>query len=182
MSKFKFSFAENTFTLPSKEVSTIGWNGKETIPTIDARPAIAGKLIKQFVKSNYPGVVCSVKSASFSMGNSLDVWVTNPDGSEIGEDAFEAIRAFASKFKMGRFCGMTDSYEYDKSVLKTTCGVKIDPCVKYLSTNKRPQYGSVEDAIRRFNGEGEAECVKMMDYNNFSDAKRRKVAAYIASK
>ena len=182
MSKFKFSFADNTFSLPAKDVRSVDWYGESVDPVIDARPPIAGKLIKQFVKSNYPGVVCSVKSDSFSMGNSLDVWVTNPDGSEIGEDAFEAIRAFASKFKMGRFCGMTDSYEYDKSDLKTTCGVKIDPCVKYLSTYKRPQYGSVQDAIRRFNKEGHAECIKMMDYNNFSDAKRRKVADYIASK
>lgn len=179
--KFNFRFAANNFALPQKDIRTTDWYGNSITPIIEARPPIAGKLIKQFVKANYPGVVCAVKSDSFSMGNSLDVWVCHSDGSPIAEEAFEAIRSFTETFVYGRFNGYEDYYEHHRTELRTECGVEIKQDVKYAHTNNSPRWGSVEAAVRDFVNGGQEACEETMNYADFTAAKRAKVAKIIAS-
>jgi hypothetical protein len=182
MSKFKFSFADNTFTIPAKDVKRTGWNGKPVDPKIVAEPSIAGKLIKQFVKANYLGVVCSVKSSWFSMGNSLNVWISHADGSKVDVEVFKSIEKFANQFQEGKYNSYDEMYEHSDREFATDCGIPIIHNTKWVMVENNAKFGSVEYAINVFNEEGRVECDWVLNRASYSDAKRRRVENYIANK
>lgn len=70
--------------------------------------AQVSKLCKQYLKSK--GIVCSVRSDNYSMGNSVNVRVTNQP-----PEAIEDMKSEFSKYQSGHFDGMTDMYEYSNS-------------------------------------------------------------------
>jgi len=110
---------------------------------------IASSMVKQYVKAKYPKVVCSVKSSSFANGNSLDVYVSNPNGSSIDEVIYDDIERFSNQFEYGRYNGMEESYDYYKDAgVKTQKGMNIEAGVKYVHTNNKPKFGSVGDCVR----------------------------------
>lgn len=118
-------------------------------PYVWGRGPIASSMVKQFVKAKYPKVVCSVKSSSFANGNSLDVYVSNPNGSEVEVEIYNDINRFANQFEYGRYNGMEESYDYyENSGVKTEKGMDIEAGVKYVHTNNKPMFGSVGDCVR----------------------------------
>lgn len=69
--------------------------------------AQAAASIKKELATAFPGVKFSVRSKSFSMGNSVDVsWELGPTTKEVD--------AILDKYVEGHFDGMTDYYEYGR--------------------------------------------------------------------
>ncbi len=64
----------------------------------------SAKLIRQELKKAFPKTKFSVTSSSSSMSNSVDVYWTNGP-------VWDEVTKITNKYKNGRFCGITDSYE-----------------------------------------------------------------------
>ena len=123
--------------------------------TIYGGPTEAGQLVKQFVKKNFPQYICRVKADHFSMGNSLDVYVTTQTGGSIPPHNFDKINSFAHQFEYGKFDGMYDIYEsYENSGMVTDKGTQIEAGVKYVHVNNRPPFGTVEAILNEVLNEG----------------------------
>jgi hypothetical protein len=145
MSNLKVQIQGTIYQINEKAFRTTGWNKEPITPYFYASYVAAGQLVKQWVKKNYPNVVCRVKGSSFANGNSLSVNVCNTDGSPISDTDYRAINSFANLFEYGRYNGMEDMYEsYENSGLVTDNGTKIDAGVKYVSVENRPSFGTVE--------------------------------------
>lgn len=66
--------------------------------------ALAAKCIRQELKQSYPGVKFSVRSESYSGGDSVDIkWFDGP--------TYESVNRIVGKYKYGQFDGMRDLYE-----------------------------------------------------------------------
>lgn len=136
--KIKFQLAGIEFQLSDKFV-----NGN----VIRMSHVAAANVIKQYVKQTYPNVNVSAKSDSFSMGNSVDVYLSDKYGQPVSKEIAKDIQSFGDQFVYGKFDGMTDMYEYTgKNFLAG--GYEIDPSVKYLTVQNRAQHGSVADTVR----------------------------------
>ena len=138
-------------------------------------PTEAGQLVKQFVKKNFPQYLCRVKADHFSMGNSLDVYVTTQNGGSIPQHNFEKINQFAHQFEYGKFDGMYDIYEsYENSGTVTDKGTEIEAGVKYVMVYNRPRFGTVEAILNEVINEGRefAEVVRF-----YTDSTGRVAAA-----
>ncbi len=175
MKSKKIKLKENgiNYLLPADAVRT-----KDNGTTyIYGRGPIAGSMVKQYVKSKYPNIVCSVKSSSFANGNSLDVYISNPNGSEVPESIYLDVNAFANSFEYGKYNGWEETYEYYvESGLKTEAGIEIEAGVKYVHVNNKPAFGSVGDCVRMLREMMEGKYVwgpltlekaieKILDYN-----------------
>jgi hypothetical protein len=145
MSNLKVQIAGTIYQINEKAFRNTGWNKEPITPYFYASYVAAGQLVKQWVKNNYPNVVCRVKGDSFAGGNSMHVNVCNADGSPIPQSVYEAINGFANLFEYGRYNGQEDLYEsYESSGLQTDNGTKIEAGVKYVSVDNRPSFGTVE--------------------------------------
>lgn len=85
--------------------------------------AKAASEIRKILKKEFPKTKFRVKSSSYSMGSSVDVyWIDGP--------TTDAVQSLISQFQYGHFDGMTDMYEYSNS--------RDDiPQVKHVLTNRR---------------------------------------------
>lgn len=145
MSNLKVQIAGTVFQINEKAFRTTGWNREPITPYFYISYVAAGQLVKQWVKKNYPNVVCRVKGDSFAGGNSMHVNVSNPDGSPIPQADYEAINNFANLWEYGRYDGMHDIYEnYTTSGLRTDNGTELQAGVKYVTVDNRPSFGTVE--------------------------------------
>jgi hypothetical protein len=80
--------------------------------------------IRIMLKAAFPGVKFSVKSDSFSMGDSVDIsWTDGPTAAEVD--------AITGKFSAGSFSGMDDSYTYTSSPWGELFGSS-----KYVNTSR----------------------------------------------
>jgi hypothetical protein len=153
MANLKVSIGGTIYQINEKAFRKTGWNKEPITPYFYASYVAAGQLVKQWVKNNYPNVVCRVKGSSFANGNSMSVNVCMPDGSPISDVDYQAINNFAHQFEYGRYDGMHDLYEsYESSGLQTDNGTKIEAGVKYVSVDNRPAWDTpqyVLDSIRR---------------------------------
>lgn len=70
--------------------------------------AACASAIRQELKEKFPGVKFSVKSETYSGGNSVRIYWT--DGPE-----YEAVNRIVKGYQEGHFDGMTDCYEYHKN-------------------------------------------------------------------
>jgi len=117
--------------------------------------ADAGSLVKQFVKKNYPNVVCKVSSSSFSGGNSLDVYVHDKLGNPIAQDIYDNINRFAHQWEYGKFNGMFDIYEnYESAGAVSDNGTTIQAGVKYVNVYNRAKFGTMEAILYEVMEEG----------------------------
>jgi len=148
--KFKFNLNGMTFQLPQKHLRTHGWNGEELdSPEICMSHVATASVLKQYVKKNFPDVVVSSSSSSFSGGNSATIYLSDYFGEGVDEDIYEDVYSFAKMFQMGKFNGMIDLYEYDSDRdMVTDNGTKIDVSTKWISVNNRPSFGSLPDVVR----------------------------------
>lgn len=147
--KFKLQLNGMTFELPNKHLQTTNWNGdKLKNPIIRIDQAAGAALCKQYVKKMYPEVVVSVSSESFSMGNSVNVYISDAVGNEVRKDIIEDVQDFGNQFVYGKFNGMIDMYESRPTIESTDGGTKLDAGVKYLTVNNRPKHASLPDVCR----------------------------------
>ena len=141
MANLKVQIGGTIYQINEKALRKTGWNKEPITPYFYASYVAAGQLVKQWVKNNYPNVVCRVKGSSFANGNSMDVNVCMPDGSPISDADYQSINNFAHLFEYGRYDGQHDLYEsYESSGLKTDNGTKIEAGVKYVSVENRPAW------------------------------------------
>lgn len=120
-----------------------------TTPYIYGNPVVAGKIVKAYVKSKYPNILIWTKSSSFAGGNSLDVDVCMPDGSEVEASIYSDINTITNAFEYGKFNGWTDCYDsYEESGMKTENGTEIEAGVKYAHCNNKAPFGTYPDVIR----------------------------------
>ena len=119
-------------------------------PTYGGTPYIhmsakhTASIIKQFVKRFFPEVKVWSKSQTYSGGSSVNVSLSNSDGSSIHQNIYEQISEFSNKFKAGSFNGMEDIYEYNNNDVLTDNGTKLDYFPSYVFCKNTPQWGSVE--------------------------------------
>jgi len=145
MSNLKVQIAGTIYQINEKAFRTTGWNKEPITPYFYVSYVAAGQLVKQFVKKNYPNVVCRVKGDSFAGGNSMHVNVSNADGTPIPQADYEAINNFANLWEYGKYNGMEDMYEsYETSGLRTDNGTELKAGVKYVSVDNRPSFGTTE--------------------------------------
>ena len=147
-SKINLEINGLTFTLPNECLRKTTWNGEPITPYIYLRAKHAASLIKQYVKIKYPQIECSAKSEVYSGGDSVDVYLSTPNGYEVSEEICGDVNRFGNIFEEGRFNGMIDMYEYSDSTNTTDNGTRIDGGSKYVFVNNRAQFGTVADVCR----------------------------------
>lgn len=98
--------------------------------------AEAAKMIRNELKEAFPTVKFSVRSKSYSGGESINInWENGPAESEIGK--------IVNKYEYGKFNGMDDNYEYSN--------IRKDiPQVKYLFTGRTFSKGMVEEIFENY--------------------------------
>jgi hypothetical protein len=146
--KFKFKLDGMEFNLPSKHLKTTDWNGKEIQPTIRMNQAATAAVVKQYVKKMYPEVVVSATSSSFSMGNSVSIYISDEVGNEVDNSIISDVQAFGSQFVYGKFNGMIDMYEHCGKDIETDSGTQLDAGTKFLHVQNRPKFCSLPDVVR----------------------------------
>jgi hypothetical protein len=146
--KFKFKLDGMEFNLPIKHLKTTDWNGNPMKPEISINHSAGSNLLKQYVKKNYPNVVVSVSSSTFSMGNSVDVYISDEVGNEVDKSIIEDVKSWGNQFVYGKFNGMIDMYESKESGAVSESGTTITGNIKYLSVNNRPKFCSLPDVVR----------------------------------
>ena len=124
------------------------WN-EETYIHMSAKHTAS--IIKQYVKKFFPEVKVWSTSKVYSGGSSVDVNVSNSDGSPIHQNVFEMISEFANLFQGGSFNGMEDIYEYNEENLSTDKGTPLKYFPKYVFSNNSPKWGSVEYWMNEYN-------------------------------
>lgn len=150
--KFKFELEGVMFQLGEKFLKKVDWNGNPLKkPVINMNHVAAANVVKQYVKKKYPNVVVSSSSSSFSMGNSVSIYISDEYGREVDDSIVKDVDRFGSQFEYGQFNGMIDMYEnFDKDV-QTDNGTEIDSGVKYLHVQNRPKFCTVPDIVRMIN-------------------------------
>jgi hypothetical protein len=148
--KFKFELEGMLFELPIKFLKKTDYYGKPlSKPEIRIDHVAGASVVKQYVKTKYPEVVVSAKSDSFSMGNSVDVYLSDKLGNGVDESIVKDVNRFGSQFEYGKFNGMIDMYEMNEGSDPTTDnGTVIEADVKYFHCNNRPKFASLPDVVR----------------------------------
>jgi len=147
--KFKFNLNGMEFTLPNKHIQTTNWNGEKLEkPIIRMNQAATAAVCKQYVQKKYPKVTVMVSSDSFSMGNSVSVYLSDAVGNEIDNNIVKDVQAFGNQFVYGSFNGMIDMYENHSKENQTDSGTQIDAGTKFLHVNNRPKHASLPDVCR----------------------------------
>lgn len=147
--KFKFELEGIMFELPIKFLKKVDWNGNPLPKAkINMNHVAAANVVKQYVKKKYPNVVVSSSSSSFSMGNSVDIYISDEYGNGVDESIIKDVDRFGSQFEYGQFNGMIDMYEHHNKDVRTDNGTEIDYGVKYLHVQNRPKHSSLPDVVR----------------------------------
>ena len=147
--KFKFQLNGMTFELPNKHLQTKDWSGNPLVwPIIRMNQTATAAVVKQYVQKKYPNVVVSATSDSFSMGNSVTIYISDEKGNEVDSNIISDVQAFGDQFVYGKFNGMIDMYEHDSKENATDSGTRIDAGTKYLHVQNRPKFCSVPDIAR----------------------------------
>ena len=147
--KFKFQLNGMTFELPNKHLQTTNWSGEKLEkPIIRMNQTATAAVVKQYVKKNYPEVVVSATSDSFSMGNSVTIYISDEKGNEVDSAIISDVHNFGNQFVYGQFNGMIDMYEHYSKENATDSGTQIDAGTKYLHVQNRPKFCSVPDIAR----------------------------------
>jgi len=147
--KFKFELEGMMFELGIKFLNRVDYYGNPLEkPIINMNHVATANVVKQYVKKKYPNVVVSSSSDSFSMGNSVSIYISDEYGREVDNDIISDVQAFGSQFVYGKFNGMIDMYEYSGKDVKSDNGTDIKAGTKYLSVNNRPKHSSLPDVIR----------------------------------
>jgi hypothetical protein len=149
-SKMKFKLNGITFEIPSTCLKTTDyWGVPLANPTISIGRKEIPLIAKQFIKAKYPNLLVWGKSSVFANGNSSDIYVCNPDGSEMDWDSveFRTIKSFIENLRGGRYNGMEDIYEYGDNGTSDN-GTILDFSAKYITVNPKAPFGTWPDVKR----------------------------------
>lgn len=147
--KIKFVLRGIEFQLDEKFLKTKDYYGNPLKkPIIKMNHVAAANVVKQYVKTKYPNVVVSSSSSSFSMGNSVDIYISDAYGNGVDESIIKDVDSFGSQFEYGKFNGMEDMYEHYDTNPNTDNGTEIEAGVKYFHCNNRPKFCTVPDIVR----------------------------------
>jgi hypothetical protein len=149
-SKMKFKLNGITFEIPSTCLKTTDyWGAPLANPTISIGRKEIPLIAKQFIKAKYPNLLVWGKSSVFANGNSSDIYVCNPDGSEMDWDSveFRTIKSFIENLRGGRYNGMEDIYEYGDNGTSDN-GTILDFSAKYITVNPKAPFGTWPDVKR----------------------------------
>lgn len=103
---------------------------------------LAASNLRRLLAKKFPGVKFSVRSSSFSMGNSVAVsWTDGP--------TTDQVDAFADRFQSGRVDGQSDCYEYVSSAFTDLFGG-----AKYVNTSREISRARYLAVIEEFKIEG----------------------------
>lgn len=98
------------------------------------------EMIRQQLKKEFPGYKFWVRSSSFSMGDSINLYAWN-----VPDEVYAIISKYPNRYQEGNFNGMSDIYENRKmETIVTDTGKKIDYGTKYMFTYNAPPYGTPE--------------------------------------
>jgi len=152
--KIKFNFKGLACEVPSDCLKTTDYWGKplETPYITIGRKEVAS-ISKQFVKKNFPNLLVWASSETFANGNSVSVYVCNPDGSDLGYETSEwkSISSFVNALSGGRYNGYDDIYEYSDA-FETDNGTKLESYAKYVHCNNSAPHGSWPSAVKCLKG------------------------------
>ena len=122
--------ADAKATAYQSQVERLKAEHTDLVPASDRNAA--SKNIRKMLKAAFPAVRFSVKKHGYdSIGIS---WEDGPTA--------DAVEGIAGRFQLGRFDGMTDSYEYSHSAFADLFGG-----VRYVSTNRAYSDHAVQTAI-----------------------------------
>jgi len=138
--KIKISIDGSEFLIPSESIGYDTYNNNE--PYVYMRAKVVASIIKQYVKKNYPSLVCSSTSDVYSGGSSVRVNVCNQDGSSVSETIFEDINKWQYMLKGGSFNGMIDMYEYREDNPTTDSGTPLKYFPSYIFIENKPNWGT----------------------------------------
>ena len=180
MTKFSVSINGSTYELPLKAIRTKTYGPNKGSKYVYVNPPIAGLLVKQFVKRNFPNILCRVVSDSFSGGNSLRVYVSTKLGAPIDSSTYKTISDFVNMWEYGKFNGMIDMYEsYENSGAVSDNGLELDAGIKYAFIENQPRFGTVEWVVNEVrSGRTFNETVKYVD-SKVAEKARDELSSYM---
>jgi hypothetical protein len=140
--KVKIQIQGNEFLIPETTIGKDTYNGDK--PYVYMRAKTCALIIKQFVKKNYPHLVCSATSDVYSGGSSVRVNVCKKDGSKVDQSEFDKISEWKWVFQGGTFNGMIDMYEMREDSPTTDNGTPLKYFPSYVFIDNKPNWGSKE--------------------------------------
>jgi hypothetical protein len=140
--KVKIQIQGNEFLIPETTIGKDTYNGDK--PYVYMRAKTCALIIKQFVKKNYPHLVCSATSDVYSGGSSVRVNVCKKDGSKVDQSEFDKISEWKWVFQGGTFNGMIDMYEMREDSPTTDNGTPLKYFPSYVFIENKPNWGSKE--------------------------------------
>jgi len=158
--KTQFTIEGMSFSLTNRHVNTTSYDGTPLEQTqLKMNHSAAASVIKQYVKKQYPTVTCFVSSSSFSMGNSVDVHLTDEFGNPAPKEVLSDVKSFGNLFVYGSFNSMEDIYEHKSNRdFNTPEGYRIDAGVKWLTVTGKPKHASLPDVYRMLSDMTSADC------------------------
>ena len=75
--------------------------------------ALCAKQIREMLKKDYPTLKCRVRSSSYSMGDSVTIYLPSSLEEDDYRELYDEIETKTRKHQYGHFNGMEDIYEYD---------------------------------------------------------------------
>ncbi len=138
--KVKISIDGTEFLIPSESVGYDSYNDNK--PYIYMRAKVVASIIKQYVKKNYPSLVCSSTSDVYSGGSSVRVNVCNQDGSSVSPSIYDDIKKWEYMLKGGSFNGMIDMYESREDKPTTDNGTDMKYFPSYIFIENKPNWGT----------------------------------------
>jgi len=141
--KLKFKLNNQEFTLPISSYREDTW-GSGTEKYIHMSAKNCASVIKQYVKKNFPKLVCSATSDVYSGGSSVRVNVCKKDGSKVDSEDFKKIEQWKWILAGGSFNGMEDIYEYREDKVQTELGMQLKYFPSYIFIENKPNWGSKE--------------------------------------
>ena len=147
--KVKISIDGTEFLIPSESIGYDTYNNNE--PYVYMRAKVVASIIKQYVKKNYPSLVCSSTSDVYSGGSSVRVNVCNQDGSSVSSTIYDDIKQWQYKLKAGSFNGMIDMYESREDSPTTDNGTPLKYFPSYIFIENKPNWGSKQYWMNEWN-------------------------------
>ena len=138
--KVKISIDGTEFLIPSESIGYDTYNNNE--PYVYMRAKVVASIIKQYVKKNYPSIVCSSTSDVYSGGSSVRVNICNKDGSSVDATIYEDIKKWEYMLKAGSFNGMIDMYENREDKPTTDNGTPLKYFPSYIFIDNKPNWGT----------------------------------------
>ena len=137
--KVKISIDGNEFLIPSESIVNDSYHNG---PYVYMRAKLVASIIKQYVKKNYPSLVCSSTSDVYSGGSSVRVNVCNQDGSSVSPSIYDDIKRWEYMLKNGTFNGMIDMYEQREDSPTTDNGTPMKYFPSYIFIENKPNWGT----------------------------------------